>query len=475
MIRKKQLPEVDPVVLKSFGSMRPGQYILIGIITALILLFFLVFFLHGLVTDKSYIAFDTSLKGVAIYQDSKYLGSTEGSVYRTTSGKHEYEFIYNNISLGKVEHDVERYFFATIFRRPLQIISFTASPNSTIQDEMSTTFANEISEWSKFLDYSDRYHFPPLYSEFAKNAIALGFEDISSAWLYGAMHVTSKTLYNDYLEGLSILENSSIKYMSEELKALNAKLPEILSDNAPVTEKNEINNYALPERDGEFFFYPDTLLAMGESSSVSYPECNTYPVNVEVERFGISAVAVSEYEYALFVEENPQWDKSNKSELMKQGLVDDYYLNGIALNTDLYSAKPIRNISYYAAEAFCAWLSEKTGNTFTLPTEAEWTLAAYSSSAKPYTKSLISTDSDMSSPQNMLGQVWEFTSTPYIPLMRVGGYESALELASIYPSEDIIIKGGSYINDSNSINANTVGVTTKKSCSEYVGFRVSAR
>ena len=57
--------------------------------------------------------------------------------------------------------------------------------------------------------------------------------------------------------------------------------------------------------------------------------------------------------------------------------------------------------------------------------------------------------------------------------MRIAGYEEALKLAALYPTEDIIIKGGSYINDPSTVSVESVGVTTKKSCSEYVGFRVA--
>ena len=95
MIRKPQLPEVEPVVLKNLGSMRPGVYILIALIALILAAFFVVFFLHGLTTNKSYITFNTNLKGVAIYEDGAYLGSTDGSVYRTTSGEHVYTFTYN--------------------------------------------------------------------------------------------------------------------------------------------------------------------------------------------------------------------------------------------------------------------------------------------------------------------------------------------------------------------------------------------
>ena len=130
MIRKPQLPEVEPVVLKNLGSMRPGVYILIALIALILAAFFVVFFLHGLTTNKSYITFNTNLKGVAIYEDGAYLGSTDGSVYRTTSGEHVYTFSYNGVELGSVNYIVKRYYFATFFRRPLQKIEFSFGENN---------------------------------------------------------------------------------------------------------------------------------------------------------------------------------------------------------------------------------------------------------------------------------------------------------------------------------------------------------
>jgi len=38
--------------------------------------------------------------------------------------------------------------------------------------------------------------------------------------------------------------------------------------------------------------------------------------------------------------------------------------------------RPINNISWYEAEAYCSWLSRETGDNYALPTEAQWERAA---------------------------------------------------------------------------------------------------
>jgi len=41
-----------------------------------------------------------------------------------------------------------------------------------------------------------------------------------------------------------------------------------------------------------------------------------------------------------------------------------------------YEDHPVVNISWYDAQAYCNWLSERTGKRYRLPTEAEWEKAA---------------------------------------------------------------------------------------------------
>ena len=56
-----------------------------------------------------------------------------------------------------------------------------------------------------------------------------------------------------------------------------------------------------------------------------------------------------------------------------------------------------------------------------------------------------------------MGGYWEFTSTDYIPNEELLEYQ----LSSDVSLDDVIVKGGSYLNDPNNIKVNTIGVLSK--------------
>ena len=92
---------------------------------------------------------------------------------------------------------------------------------------------------------------------------------------------------------------------------------------------------------------------------------------VEIEEdFYMGKYPITIAEYMHFVKDTnshyPEWLEEGNKYHIKTGR-DDYYKN-----MDLSDNAPIIGVSWHDAVAYAKWLSEKTGDTYRLPTEAEW-------------------------------------------------------------------------------------------------------
>jgi len=105
----------------------------------------------------------------------------------------------------------------------------------------------------------------------------------------------------------------------------------------------------------EFVFIKGGCYEMGDSAGDG--DANERPVHtVCINDFSIGKYDITNAQFRKF---RPHHD-SGKYE-------------GLTLNGDM---QPVVNVSWYDAVAFAKWLSEKTGHTYRLPTEAEWEFAA---------------------------------------------------------------------------------------------------
>lgn len=470
MFKKPVLPEVERVKLKPYKGIRPAYYILFTYFIIALVLFFILCLLPGVVSNKAYISFSSDLPLYGVYEDGIYLGNGHDSVFETTSGEHKYTFTLEGIEIGKEEVKISRHYFFTLFAHKKTVINPTFTYTDELENKVTEAFLKDVALYSAITDYSSSYTFPPLFSSYAKEVIAFKEKDISQELLYGALHITSKDMYSDYKEALSYLENSSVSFESKELNTINSFLDNLYDKDTVETLKKtdkttEIKVSKL--RDG-FYRYNEGVVTLGEETLSSYPEINKAPVTLSFSSFDMSGNLITENEYATFVEENSKWSLDNKEELIKEGLVDSNYLSGISLSTR--SMRPIRSISYYAALEYCKWKSEKDGVKYSLPTLEEWTVACLSAKDKKYVTSLVYVENNSSTPTGLLGQLWEYTSTSYIPLSRLIDQEKVKSLSQIYNYDDIIVMGGSYAQSD--ITSSDIGVMDKASCSEFCGFRL---
>lgn len=461
MRKKKELVDVEPVRLPKVLGMRPGKYLLILYSFIIVLILFLILFLPGIVNGGRWVSFSSEMTEVGVIVDGSYVGSTSGSLYFIESGDHQISYIKNGIEVGTQTLHVDHPVFATLFARRTQEVTVDPVSTPELYASVYSSALSYLVSYSGVLEYDSGYNYRPVYQNYARDAAAMGLSDVSDDFYTLSLFVTNRTMYDDLVKAEEILSSAGISFRAADSEMTLAVIDGTAQKDSPAVS-TEVTAQALS--DG-FFRYEGGTFTMGGNSS----DPVALPVSVTVQPFEMSRGYVTEYDWALFIEANPYWAKSNIASLIEDGMADEYYLAGLNPSTAVHSSSPIRNISWYAADAYCRWLSSETGTDYSLPSEAQWYLASLSASGRPYSRSLISVGSDGSCPDSLMGGLWEFTSTAYVPLSRA---EGLVIDASSLPESDIIVKGGSYINDPAAVTNETVGVMQRSVTSDYAGFRL---
>lgn len=461
MRKKKELVDVEPVKLPEVLGMRPGKYLLILYSCIIVLILFLILFLPGIVNGGRWVSFSSEMTEVGVIVDGSYVGSTSGSLYFIESGDHQVSYIKNGIEVGAQTLHIDHPVFATLFARRTQEVTVEPVPTPELYASVYSSALSYLVSYSGVLEYDSGYNYRPVYQNYAKDAAAMGLSDVSDDFYTLSLFVTNRTMYDDLQKAKESLSSAGISFRAADSAVTLAAIDGTAEKDIP-RGSSEVTAQALS--DG-FFRYEGGTFTMGGNGS----DPAALPVSVTVQPFEMSKGYVTEYDWALFIEANPYWAKSNIAALIEDGMADEYYLAGLNPSTAVHSSSPIRNISWYAADAYCRWLSSETGTDYSLPSEAQWYLASLSASGRPYSRSLISVGSDGSCPDSLRGGLWEFTSTAYVPLSRAEGL--VIDASSI-PESDIIVKGGSYINDPAEVTNETVGVMQRSVTSDYAGFRL---
>lgn len=163
---------------------------------------------------------------------------------------------------------------------------------------------------------------------------------------------------------------------------ISEKQPEHCVDSTTADKNGKLALEFAPE----LVIIPAGCSMMGNARSETTPECNqSQQHKVCVNAFKISKYEITVKQYLACVEAKgcslPHWQEVGSEYNTTTGS-NEYYKNlGHALMGDNH---PIVGVSWRDAVAYTQWLSNQTGKTYRLPTEAEWEYAARAGTTTAY-------------------------------------------------------------------------------------------
>jgi formylglycine-generating enzyme required for sulfatase activity len=191
-----------------------------------------------------------------------------------------------------------------------------------------------------------------------------------------------------YIEGYTHGSNTTFGSVSAAPK-------EIFSEPAHVTEfKNFTEKIPESPVSFEMIAIPGGTFKMGSPENEPFRKDDEGPVReVEISPFYMAETEVTWDEYLAFYVQTSAEGRSTDTEGLRNEISSGDKTDAISGATPPYGQpdqgwgmgkRPAISFSFHAAETYCKWLSQVTGKTYRLPTEAEWEYACRAGTTGPY-------------------------------------------------------------------------------------------
>ena len=395
------------VELKSIKGIHPGAYLTAIYSAILLLLFFMFFFLPGIINNGTKVYFNSSPPNSSVWVNGEYAGTTPFKGF-LSKGENEVLFRKPGFKESGEVLNTKGYVFATLFKKPQLAINKELTVND--YSEIYNYALDDFLRWAVARDFHESYQ--PEY--LIAKTISM-FKDDSKENKYAELflekcfkNITSENLFKDFLRAVIFYRNGnnallpydiidSFLYYAESFTENPGQMIHLLSI---VRDSNLINpddrdNFILAvenkkmqgfrqqenlgAKTGKPAVYTEIIagkryavIPEGNYFTGEYPQTKNSINNQDIapaysnylafEKFYIAENKITNREYLEFVNENPSWNRSNIKTLIEDNLVNDSYLSHWAGDNNPISSdmnNPVYNISWYAAEAYCSWLTKK--------------------------------------------------------------------------------------------------------------------
>ncbi|GHV31268.1 hypothetical protein AGMMS4952_19670 [Spirochaetia bacterium] len=491
MPASESLPE-DRVRLKPLLGIRPGVYLtfLYAVILAGIL--FLIFLYPGITNPGSRLVIDSEPRGAAVRVNGITEGTTPCELF-VPEGERRLELVLPGFTRQTRELAIPgRIFASLLFQQKIALFVTLEAPKPL---DAFIPAAADYARWTFTGEPTTAYQIPQDLSE---GAYRIGpaaasdpaiREEMQEVLFAAARFAVTKAALRDLIRAQFLTDSGGLSPSPLTLTVSAARILEYLSANpgaalalaeilppesARLLENSPwwgqaVSAAAFKENGTEAQRLPaGEPIRLGNLSFRTIPagvfiQTGTVPRRVRVESFSIANTEIDREGWERFCTARPQWKRENAPALINQGLASPGYLDEPVYPP--YPSPGVPGISWFAAAAYCEWLTESLPPSMAaweirLPTEAEWEYAASFIGAGAENPAVFLV--------NMLGGLWEWCADPYAPLDYLPAARSAMEAVS---SPERSLRGGSWINPPGSVGIETRASLAPDISSPFVSFR----